>query len=374
MRSILSTEISNRLFSRRLIEFQARCMDAFACDALDETLVEEMEDMLQAMSTIEASGLLNSSTRETAQRVTSNLILIGGIILSKDDFAKAQVDDLVNCFNTCALNNSGTLEIHSPPPATNKHAKRVFPFTSYGCSRTAIRDWMLRNLSCPYISPDERLSLAKVADVTPNKLDSSLTNLRRRSKYLDIKDKWARGDVERMRTLIRNYEKGKEKRPECIADIEKCKDYLSGRENTKVSGWVAAVTPDAKRQKRVANRSSMSSLSSSRSISSSSSSSASSYCSTSTTSSLGTPYEHRIPFSFEPYHLTPDPHFHFGIPLTVKRSGSEPSSTPPATFSSPTSYVTPQRSLPNMDQPRFQLPQHYEFDFRSPLNRRVESL
>lgn len=104
-----------------------------------------------------------------------------------------------------------------------------------------LRLWFLQNLSNPYPTPAKKDFLATASGVPRSKVDSDLTNWRRRAGWTDIKDRWAEGDKARMRRLIEGYEEGLEGREEVVEEIERMRGYLERREEERVGDWVHEV-------------------------------------------------------------------------------------------------------------------------------------
>lgn len=74
------------------------------------------------------------------------------------------------------------------------------------------------------------------------KVETDLTNWRRRSGWTDIKDQYADGSREKMQRLIEKVERGKEKREVVYAAVDQMKGYLRREEEEKVGDWVLEVS------------------------------------------------------------------------------------------------------------------------------------
>jgi len=105
-----------------------------------------------------------------------------------------------------------------------------------------LRLWFLQNLSNPYPTPYEKESLATAAGCPRSKVDSDLTNWRRRSGWTDIKDRWAGGDKAKMKRLIEDVEGGLERREEVVEEVERMRGYLERRDQERVGDWVHEVS------------------------------------------------------------------------------------------------------------------------------------
>lgn len=104
-----------------------------------------------------------------------------------------------------------------------------------------LRLWFLQNLSNPYPTPYEKDSLATAAGCPRSKVDSDLTNWRRRAGWTDIKDRWAGGDKAKMKRLIEDVEAENERRGEVVEEVERMRGYLERREEERVGDWVHEV-------------------------------------------------------------------------------------------------------------------------------------
>ena len=136
------------------------------------------------------------------------------------------------------LSDSSSDSDYSPPspPAPQPHPTIPPP------NLDALRLWFLAHLSNPYPTSSEKESLATSAGIPRAKIDSDMTNWRRRAGWTDIKDRWAGGDKARMRRLIEGVEHGEEARGEVREEVERMKGYLERREGEKVGEWVHEVS------------------------------------------------------------------------------------------------------------------------------------
>lgn len=104
-----------------------------------------------------------------------------------------------------------------------------------------LRLWFLNHLANPYPTPSEKDQLSRLTGIARNKIDSDMTNWRRRAGWTDIKEKWARGSKAEMVALIERVEMGEEKRKAVNEAVEKMKAYLERREEYGVGSWVHQV-------------------------------------------------------------------------------------------------------------------------------------
>ena len=105
-----------------------------------------------------------------------------------------------------------------------------------------LRLWFLDHLSDPYPSAEEKDALAILTGLPRNKIDSDMTNWRRRAGWTEVKDKFARGDKHRMKQLIERVDEGREQRQEVCEAVERIKVYLERREEESVGDWVHDVS------------------------------------------------------------------------------------------------------------------------------------
>lgn len=105
-----------------------------------------------------------------------------------------------------------------------------------------LRLWFLDHLSNPYPTITEKKELSLITGIAKNKIDSDMTNWRRRAGWTDIKDTYADRDKMKMKRLIEAVESGKEKRKVVIEAVEKMRAYLERREEYGVGSWVWSVS------------------------------------------------------------------------------------------------------------------------------------
>ncbi|WVF69390.1 hypothetical protein IAT40_004166 [Kwoniella sp. CBS 6097] len=131
------------------------------------------------------------------------------------------------------LATSSLLSAHSKKPPKNKTQEP---------DHSLIRLWFLENLSYPYPTVSVKETLAVSAGITRAKVDSDLTNFRRRAGWTEIMNEYCGGDREKMRRLIQRVEGGEEDDEELVHRIEGVKEYLTRKEEERVGDWVREVT------------------------------------------------------------------------------------------------------------------------------------
>nr|ACZ51520.1 Sxi1 [Kwoniella heveanensis] len=102
-----------------------------------------------------------------------------------------------------------------------------------------IRLWFLDNISYPYPTVSMKEHLASKAGITRAKVDSDLTNFRRRAGWTEIMNEWCGGDRNKMRKLIERVESGQEDEDEeLVRRVQAVKEYLTRKEEERVGDWV----------------------------------------------------------------------------------------------------------------------------------------
>ncbi|KAK6908417.1 hypothetical protein I204_06399 [Kwoniella mangroviensis CBS 8886] len=107
---------------------------------------------------------------------------------------------------------------------------------------SVVRLWFLNHLSKPYPTLSQKETLATKAGITRNKVDSDLTNFRRRAGWTDLMNRFCGGDRDKMKRLIERVESGREQREEVLKSVQRMKDYLGRKEEERVGDWVKEVT------------------------------------------------------------------------------------------------------------------------------------
>ncbi|OCF62260.1 hypothetical protein L486_01928 [Kwoniella mangroviensis CBS 10435] len=122
----------------------------------------------------------------------------------------------------------------STPPRKEENQKEA--------NHSVVRLWFLNHLSRPYPTLSQKETLATKAGITRNKVDSDLTNFRRRAGWTDLMNRFCGGDRDKMKRLIERVESGREQREEVLKSVQRMKDYLGRKEEERVGDWVKEVT------------------------------------------------------------------------------------------------------------------------------------
>ncbi|WWD04635.1 hypothetical protein V865_002706 [Kwoniella europaea PYCC6329] len=122
----------------------------------------------------------------------------------------------------------------STPPKKEENQKEA--------DHSVVRLWFLNHLSKPYPTLSQKETLATKAGITRNKVDSDLTNFRRRAGWTDLMNRFCGGDRDKMKRLIERVESGREEREEVLKSVQRMKDYLGRKEEGRVGDWVREVT------------------------------------------------------------------------------------------------------------------------------------
>jgi len=150
---------------------------------------------------------------------------------------------------SCRPTTTKYLPTPSPPPSSpNKSLKPSSNTTTKFAQPPApdpVRQYFLTHLSSPYPTPTEKEKLCKKAKITRRKLESDLTNWRRRSDWTDIMNTYCGGDKGSMKTMISVIECGEERDVELLARFGRMKAYLEKRDE-QAGEWVYQVCPEAK--------------------------------------------------------------------------------------------------------------------------------
>ncbi|ORY27876.1 hypothetical protein BCR39DRAFT_559770 [Naematelia encephala] len=159
-----------------------------------------------------------------------------------------------------SINNLTSDSLPTPPKSARLPVPRSGPKTHQSTPNLDIlREWFLHHLASPYPTPEEKESLANQAGIPRSKVDSDLTNWRRRAGWTDLKDQWANGDRKKMCQLIEKVEAGEEKRKAVVKAVEGVKSYLRREEEERVGDWVhqltGLITPKQETPRSVSNTS-----------------------------------------------------------------------------------------------------------------------
>ena len=147
---------------------------------------------------------------------------------------------------SCRPTTTKYLPTPSPPPSTQSlKSSSTITKPSHSDQPPApdpVRQYFLTHLSSPYPTPSEKEKLCKKAKITRRKLESDLTNWRRRSDWTDIMNTYCGGDKSAMRTMISAIERGEERDEELLARFGRMKAYLEKRDE-QAGEWVYQVCP-----------------------------------------------------------------------------------------------------------------------------------
>lgn len=107
-------------------------------------------------------------------------------------------------------------------------------------SHDPVRQFFLTHLSNPYPSPTEKTTLCKAANITRRKLESDLTNWRRRSDWTDMMNTYCGGDKGAMGRMIDAIERGEERDEGLLERFGRMKMYLE-KKDEQAGEWVLQV-------------------------------------------------------------------------------------------------------------------------------------
>jgi hypothetical protein len=110
-----------------------------------------------------------------------------------------------------------------------------------GPAQDPVRLFFLTHLASPYPTPAEKEKLCKKASITRRKLESDLTNWRRRSDWTDIMNTYCGGDKGAMKRMVGCIERGEEKDGELLERFGRMRAYLEKRDE-QAGEWVHQVS------------------------------------------------------------------------------------------------------------------------------------
>jgi len=128
-----------------------------------------------------------------------------------------------------------------PPPSTTSKSLKSTPTLIPTPAQDPVRLFFLNHLSNPYPTPSEKEKLCKKAKITRRKLESDLTNWRRRSDWTDIMNTYCGGDKGAMRTMVAAIERGEERDGELLERFGRMRAYLEKRDE-QAGEWVHKVS------------------------------------------------------------------------------------------------------------------------------------
>ncbi|ODN95889.1 hypothetical protein L198_04508 [Cryptococcus wingfieldii CBS 7118] len=245
------------LLQERLMRHQRQSTESLiqSDEKCRQRIVSDWRAIEGEISRLAGIGLLDSATRSLACAVaqyTKVLCRNLAIFASPDP----KVEEMVEKIGTLVISHTSNKrrhEDHEPRPKRSCHRTSEPPATSFECDpnpvltskppppsgdHSVVRLWFLNNLAYPYPTASQKEKLAVAAGIARGKVDSDLTNFRRRAGWTDILNKWADGNREKMRKLMDRVASGKEKRQEVLKAVEKCQDYLTERETKRIGDWV----------------------------------------------------------------------------------------------------------------------------------------
>ncbi|ADV24218.1 sexual development regulator [Cryptococcus gattii WM276] len=206
---------------------------------LDENTVSLAYAVAHNVKVIGSSALQLEQGREDA--VGEAMLRIESLLLDQGRRRKCRQRDYEPQPKRCCRRSSS--ESYNTWPESNLHISPK-PLES-APDHTIVRLWFLNNLAYPYPTAQQKDSLAKYAGMQRGKVDSDLTNYRRRAGWTDIMNMWCGGDRNAMKKLMEKVERGKEQRKEILDAVQGCKDYLTMKESNRVGDWVKEITQNS---------------------------------------------------------------------------------------------------------------------------------
>lgn len=130
-----------------------------------------------------------------------------------------------------------------PPPPPSSNPLPTHASTTHDPRSLPLRHWFLSNLAFPYPTPSEKDSIASECGITRAKVDSDMTNWRRRSGWTDMMVRFSGGDREVMREMIEYLEStGRERVGGVEGAVDGVRRYLMGEGPRVEVGWVETVS------------------------------------------------------------------------------------------------------------------------------------
>ncbi|WVQ72905.1 hypothetical protein IAR50_002467 [Cryptococcus sp. DSM 104548] len=251
---------SAQAIRRRLVEWQTRFPTQMMGD--DDSRRDHQSDWKEIVAdlySLSKQGLLDDATRNLAYVVARNITMLCERLKISDvvDSEVAKVVDKIEALMVSEHSRKRRHDDHDPRPKRYCRRSSERPATPLECDplpapkppkssrpppppgdHSVVRLWFLNNLSYPYPTSSQKETLAAAAGIARSKVDSDLTNFRRRAGWTNILNKWADGNREKMRRLMERVASGEEKRQEVLKAVEKCEDYLTEKETKRVGDWV----------------------------------------------------------------------------------------------------------------------------------------
>ncbi|OCF41467.1 hypothetical protein I317_04670 [Kwoniella heveanensis CBS 569] len=232
--------------------------------------MEEWEKTVQDFVISSQGQTLDRTIADIASTVAHNVGIISAAALSFHQSADVAVEDLTKSVSEivisrdqvrkrpafsaplCCSKRSRQSSFSTPsiPPALPDDLATSSPYNTSSKKTSSIsrspepdhsliRIWFLHNISYPYPTVSMKETLASKAGITRAKVDSDLTNFRRRAGWTEIMNEWCGGDRNKMRKLIERVESGQENEDEeLVRRVQGVKEYLTRQEEERVGDWV----------------------------------------------------------------------------------------------------------------------------------------
>ncbi|WWC70543.1 uncharacterized protein I206_104494 [Kwoniella pini CBS 10737] len=234
-------------------------------DDLSESYAN-LYDLSRNLTEITKTGTLGAKTATIAWTVANNIALVSKEALMLEESYSSSMEKLTHKVNHILLCDHGKRSRPSssdsstpvrsskryraescsspstPPTRSTSPTPSDSPSNQKEPDHTIVRTWFLQNLQKPYPTQAQKEHLSKKAGITVKKVDSDLTNFRRRSGWTECMQRFCGGDRDKMKKMIERVIAGKEERLEVIDSVEGIKDYLGKREEERVGDWVREIT------------------------------------------------------------------------------------------------------------------------------------
>ena len=229
------------------------------------SLIPRWRDLRKRTEELEDQGEMSSGTAEAIYRCAVNTLAMGRAIRRLGDDRGQMCDQLSqSLISVCTgeltqlesklkLTNLGAQEkslsdagndLADRPPSYARASDGSDERPAGRAANDHLRLWFLEHLAFPYPTPNEKDDLSSLTGFARTKIDSDLTNWRRRAGWTEIKDTYARGSRKDMQTLMERVELGTERNKAVLDAVEKMRAYLERREEEKVGDWVKEVSDE----------------------------------------------------------------------------------------------------------------------------------
>ncbi|WWC95867.1 hypothetical protein V866_002734 [Kwoniella sp. B9012] len=258
-----------------LLDLQPWSLQAIQKGEDYELCLQTWQEMHQNITKCKENNTLDGRTSALVYTIANNVKLIASELLKLQDANQTAVEDLTNKVGTLVFQENyakkRSLDSPSSPSTPLRSSKRQrapslsspsTPITRAPSptptdhrstppkkeenqkqpDHSVVRLWFLNHLSKPYPTLSQKETLATKAGITRNKVDSDLTNFRRRAGWTDLMNRFCGGDRDKMKRLIERVENGREEREEVLKSVQRMKDYLGRKEEERVGDWVREVT------------------------------------------------------------------------------------------------------------------------------------